>query len=269
MTTSEPAPAHPDLLAIERAAVGSWPAFETEAIDGWLARWASGGSVRANSVAALDWRGGDLAAAIARVVAFYRQRGAVPRFTVSEASTPDDLDQALARDGWRRGGEHVTMAKDIADARRASAAGQQVAPGPAADASRVAVQALAAPTEAWLAVYLQGLTPDRRPVAPRLVAGVPGPRRFFAAVRGGALIGSGMSVVDGSLASVQCMATLPEARRTGAATAVLAAIEAWAAAEGARRLYLQTDAENAAALGAYRRCGFIVAGHYHTRDLPA
>lgn len=238
---------------MERAAVRSWPAFETEEIDGWLARWASGGSVRANSAAALDWTGSDVHASIARVTEFYRRRQAMPRFTVAEASTPAGLDDVLAAAGWRKRGEHVTMAKDIGSG--------------AVRGSTIAVHLDERPGTAWQAVYLQGLSLDRRPVALRLVEGVPGPRRFFSAVRDGAVIASGMSVVDGQFASVQCMATLPEARRTGAATAVLAAIEGWAESHGARRLYLQTDADNAPAIGAYTRYGFAVAGLYHTRDL--
>lgn len=244
-----------DLAAIEQAVVRGWPAFETEAIDGWLARFASGGSVRANSVAALAWSGADVEAAVARVVAFYRARGGMPRFTVSEASRPAGLDAVLERAGWRRSDEHVTMAKDIAAAMAPAAA-----PG-------IDVRLIESPTPAWQDVYLQGLTETRRTVAMRLVAGVPSPRQLFLAHRDGVAIACGLSVVDGALASVQCMATLPSARRTGAATAVLAAIEASAARHGARRLYLQADAHNAAAIGTYGRYGFSVIGRYHTRDL--
>lgn len=245
--------ADPDLLAIERAAVRGWPAFETHAIDGWLARWASGGSVRANSVAALDWTGGDLDVAIARVVDFYRRRDAVPRFTICDASAPEGLDDALDRAGWVRRGDHVTMAKWVGPDRE----------------SAPDVMLLDRPGPAWLAVYLEGLSHDRLPVAARLVAGVPAPRKLFAAYRDGGIVASGMSVLDGALASVQCMATLPRARRTGAAAAVLAAIEDWAAGQGARRLYLQTDAANEAAISLYRKAGFTIAGRYHTRDLPS
>ena len=92
---------------------------------------------------------------------------------------------------------------------------------------------------------------------------------FFSAVRDGQVIASGLSVLDGALASVQCMATIATARRTGAATAVLLAIERHAAKNGVRRLYLQTDAANAAATSVYQRIGFRLAGRYHTRELPA
>lgn len=239
------------LLAIERAAVRGWPALEMAAIDGWLARSSSGGSVRANSVSALNYDGADLEASIGHVVAFYRAHNAVPRFTITGVSAPAGLDAALEARGWRRHGDHVTFAKDI---------------GAHPLSECAAVVRHAAPTPAWLRVYLEGLAGVSRAVAPRIVENVPEPRRFFSFVRDGVVIASGLSVLDGALASVQCMATLPEARRTGAATAILAAIEANAREHGVHRLYLQTDLANRAAMRLYERAGFRLVGHYHTRE---
>ena len=61
------------------------------------------------------------------------------------------------------------------------------------------------------------------------------------------------------------MATLVAARRTGAATAILAAIEADARANGVTRLYLQTDAANTGAISVYDRFGFHLVDRYHVR----
>lgn len=241
-----------DLLAIERAAVRGWPALETADIDGWLARWSSGGSVRANSVSALAFHGGDLGRAIERARAFYSARGGAARFTVTECAAPSDLDAALEARGWLKASDNITMAKDLDG---------PVRPG---DATVVGHDA---PTPDWVQVYLQGLSPDRRQIAMRIVAVVPGPRRFFSVVRDGATIASGLSVVDGALASVQCMATVPAARRTGAATAILGAIASYAASMRASRLYLQADAANADAIRVYKRDGFRVVGRHHSREL--
>ncbi len=123
------------------------------------------------------------------------------------------------------------------------------------------------PHPEWTEVYLSGLTPDRRGVAERLLAGLPAQRMYFAARFGGRLMSSGLSVADGDVASVQCMATLPDAQRQGGASAVLEAIERWAARQGCRMLYLQTDAHNAGARALYAKCGFFLAGCYHTRVL--
>jgi N-acetylglutamate synthase len=239
-----------DLSAIERAAARGWPARDTQVIDGWMARASTGASVRGNSVAALAWTGQDVAAAIARVVAFYRAHGQKPMFTISDASLPADLDAILDRAGWQRGEDHVTMAKVVG----------------AVDAPATVV-GLDEPDAGWFDVYLGGLSAARRVTAPELVARVPRPRKFFSAVRQGRTIGSGLSVIDGAVASVQCMATHVEARRTGAARAVLAGIEAHAARHGVRRLYLQTEGSNTPAITLYRAVGYEVVGHYHTRTL--
>ena len=79
------------------------------------------------------------------------------------------------------------------------------------------------------------------------------------------MVGSGLSIADGNLASVQCMATLASARRQGCARAVLSAIEAWAAAQGCTHLYLQAETDNTAAIALYVTFGFRVAGRYHVR----
>jgi len=248
-------PAGNALREIERAAVRGWPALETAKLDGWLLRSSSGGSVRANSVSALDYSGSDLDASLAQVIAFYRERSERPRFTITDVSAPAGLDAELAARGWARQGDHLTMAKDIG-----SAAGE----GPVAGA--VSIVLSERPTPEWYRVYLEGLSENRKAVAPSIVERVPGPLCFVSGVRDGRVIASGLSTLDGNVSSVQCMATLPEARRSGAASAVLAAIEDYARRGGARRLYLQADAENVAAIALYRRAGFEVAGHYHTRE---
>ena len=112
---------------------------------------------------------------------------------------------------------------------------------------------------------LAGLEVDRRGVAPQLLKGLPRTARYVAAHADNRVRSVGMTIVDGRVASVQCMATRPDARRQGGAQRVLAAIETIAGIRGATYLYLQTGAENAAARALYERAGFTVIGHYHTR----
>jgi N-acetylglutamate synthase len=239
-----------ELAAMEAAAVRSWPAPETADVEGWLWRYASGGSFRANSVSALAFSGRDVEAAVRDVEHRYRAKGAPCRFTITEVSAPADLDVRLAAMGYVQGEPHATMAKEI---------------GRPATHSPADVEWSAEPTPEWLAVYLSGLTPNRREVAPAILAGVPGPRCFLSCRRLGAVVASGLSVADGRLASVQCMATLAGARRQGCAHAVLSAIEAWAAAQGCAQLHLQVESVNTAAVALYEGFGFRVAGRYHLR----
>ena len=242
-----------ELLAIEMAAVGSWPALQTAEVDGWLWRYSSGGSLRANSVAALRFSGSSAERTIDEVERRYQAVGAPSRFTVSEVSMPGNLDASLAARGYARGEDHVTMAKRIAS--------RAVSPA--------AVEVGRTPTREWREIYMGGLTPDRSGAAERLLANLPLDRMFFAARVDGRLISSGLSVADGPLASVQCMATRADSLRQGGALAVLSAIEAWAGGRGCAMLYLQASGDNVAARTLYKRHGFAHAGNYHIRSRAA
>jgi GNAT superfamily N-acetyltransferase len=245
-----PEPAIELLRAIEAAAVRGWPAPHTETIEGWLCRHASGGSVRANSVAALAFSGRDIEAAIDRAEAFYAAHGAVCTFSLSDVSVPAELDARLAQRGYVRGDDHVTMAKAVDPT---ASLPHDVAVG---------VQ----PTNGWMEAYLSGLTPNRREVAPVMIARLARLGAVFVSCDvDGRAIASGATVVDGVLASIQCMATLSAARGRGAAARVVAGLEAIAAQNGCRHLYLQTGADNHIARRLYERCGFALVGRYHTR----
>lgn len=237
------------LPSIEAAAVRGWPALVTADVSGWLWRQSSGGSVRANSVATLAFSGADLDAAIA-VIESHARRCSVPAcFTLSDVAMPADLDARLAERGYARGGDHLTLAKRVA-ANTILPAGVAVA---------------AAPSRDWLEVYRSGLSPDRRDMAPRILDRLPASARYVSSIADGTTISSGLTIGDGAVASVQCMATLPGARRLGGAQRVLQAIEHLAAQDARTALYLQTGADNAAAIALYQRIGFAIIGHYHTR----
>ena len=237
------------LQEIEAAAVRGWPALETAAVDGWLWRHTSGGSVRANSVATLAFSGGDVEVAITTIEAHARRRSAPACFTVSDVSVPADIDARLAARGYVRGGDHVTMAKRVA-----------------ADATLPkTVHAAKAPNADWLAIYLAGLSADRRAMAPEILARLPPTVMYVSALADGRAISSGLTIGDGCVASVQCMATLSDARRQGGAQRVLQAIEHLASRNGHTALYLQASGDNADAIALYQRAGFAVIGHYHTR----
>jgi ribosomal protein S18 acetylase RimI-like enzyme len=79
----------------------------------------------------------------------------------------------------------------------------------------------------------------------------------------------GLVVVERSWAGLFCMATRPEDRRRGVASAGARRAAGWAAGRGARRLYLQVEEDNLPALRLYRRLGFWPSHHYHYRVMPA
>jgi ribosomal-protein-alanine N-acetyltransferase len=69
-------------------------------------------------------------------------------------------------------------------------------------------------------------------------------------------------LLDGQqdLCHLDSIAVAPDARRQGLATALVGAILAWAAENGARHLSLEVRASNAAAIALYRRLGLHEEG---------
>lgn len=239
------------LAALESAGVKAWPALETADLGGWLWRYSSGGSQRANSVATLAFDGRDVAAAIADVEARYRRVGAAPRFQITGAAVPSDLDALLAARGYRINDPCTTLARAIAPD----------------EAWPDGAETTETPTPDWLAVYGSVLTEDRARVAPRILARVPRPRAFCAVRRDGRVVSTALAVADGPVAVAECVATAADVRRQGAAAAVMQAVAAWAARQGAHTLTLGAVATNIAAQQLYARSGFTRAGLYHIRVL--
>jgi GNAT superfamily N-acetyltransferase len=241
------------LVAIELAAVAAWPALETSDIDGWLWRYSGGGSQRANSVSCLAFSGADADAAIAEAEARYRARGAAPMFQVCHVNAPADLDERLQRRGYRLQEPCTALAKRIAP----DAAGWHDADIEIGDA----------PSEAWLSVYLAGITPSRRGLAPLILARVPAPRAFLLLRDQGQPAATALGVVAEGVAIAECVMTRADLRRVGAGSRVMRALEAWGARQGATIAALQAVAANAPAQALYAKLAYQCVGGYHYRVL--
>ena len=239
----------PTLIDIERAAVRAWPALETEAIGGWLWRFSSGGSQRANSVAALDDPGCPLEEAIARAEALYAARGAPAQFQVTQSMVPAGLDAALARRGYRINDVCTTLVRRL----------DGELPG------EPACMTLGSPSSEWFETYAGVITESRRAVAPTILARVPEPRGFCALVDEGRTLAVALVVVTGTVAIVECVAARAEVRRRGAARRVMVGAMAFARQQGAQVMALGAVEANTAAQGLYARLGFTLAGRYHMR----
>ena len=241
------------LLGIERAAVKAWPAEETADIDGWVWRYTGGGSLRANSVSALGFAGRDVDAAIAEVEWRYRARRAPVIFQMSPERMPSDLDNRLAKCGYRMREPCTTLAKSIDP--------KLLPPDDVTIAD--------SPSQEWLQIYLAGISPDRRKIAPAILKRVPGPKAFAIARRNGEPVSTALGVLDGTVVIAECVSTRADRRRTGSGSAVMRGIEAWGAKHGATIIGLQAVAANRAAQAMYAALGYQKVGEHHYRMLDA
>jgi N-acetylglutamate synthase len=193
------------LLAIERAGVLAWPAVETAVVDGWLWRFANGGSQRANSVSTLDYAGQDIDKTIADVEQRYRERRSRPLFQICDVSVPGDLDQRLQIRGY--------IAKDRCTT--------LIRPAPTDDQEirretrpefGLGFEIFDRATDDWTACYTSVITPDRRRTAPDILARVPRGAAFCAVRRQGRIVATALGVTHGGVTIAECVASLAEAR---------------------------------------------------------
>jgi ribosomal protein S18 acetylase RimI-like enzyme len=244
-------PSTADEIAVEEACARGWRAAETDRIGGWLLRASGGFTGRGNSVLPLHAPGVPLDEALDRAGSWYRRRGLSLRFQVPVESRRL-LDAELGERGWPASpAVHVLTTRiDLA------------APG----AADPAVGLAGAPDEGWLRRFRdgRGLDPDARALLTRH------DHVAFAAVRDGSgeCVAIGRGTVDDGWLGITAVEVAPSRRRGGRARAVMAALTAWGAAEGAVRSVLAVAADNAPAVALYESLGYRRHHDYHYRSEP-
>ncbi|GAA2802498.1 GNAT family N-acetyltransferase [Saccharopolyspora taberi] len=231
---------------VERAAVATWPASTVERADGWFLRHCEVVRRKRSNSALPPAVIADVGSAVEAVEGFYAERGCRPVVQVSPLERHGELDGFLAGRGYRAVSETEVMVADVEPVAAAE-------PG-------LEVRLEADPHESWFAACAA----VGQPVEPGLDA-MAGPAGFAVAVEDGVAAGVGLFAVSGSWCGVYCMATAESRRRRGVAGSVLRAGARWAAGAGARRLFLQVEADNPGARALYEKAGFRRSHGYHYR----
>ncbi|WP_436689838.1 MULTISPECIES: GNAT family N-acetyltransferase [unclassified Geodermatophilus] len=241
-----------DVAGLERIAARGWRGTEEAALGDWLLRAGGGFTGRANSVLVVGDPGLPLADAVDAVATWYRDRDLRPCAQLPGRQARA-ADAALAAAGWDRDEDVLVLTAPLT---------------PPPDGG-VPVALAPEPDDAWLAGYHhrgRPLPPTARAVLTNaddvVFASVrldPGPAPLAAVARG---------VVTGDWLGVTAVTVAEEHRRRGLATAVMAALQRWAAERGAAWVYLQVTSSNAPARAFYRSAGFIEHHRYHYRYAP-
>lgn len=240
--------------AMQRVAEAGWPPFETAALGEWTLRASAGLTGRANSARVAGDPGLPLEEALARVSAWYAERGLPPILQLPEPSLWDaDLDRL----GWvpaRR-----TTVRTVATADLVEAAG--------ALPDGVAARRDDLPDAELLAL----VEPSLEPVGlARLLTGPA--ERVFVSLRDadGSLLAAGRASTApspaGRWAGITSVAVADAARRRGLGRAVMGELGRWAAEAGAPSTYLQVMASNEPAIALYDRLSFVLHHAYCYRS---
>ncbi|RBY79525.1 GNAT family N-acetyltransferase [Geodermatophilus sp. TF02-6] len=242
-----------DVADLERLAARGWRGSEEEHLGDWLLRAGGGFTGRANSALVVGDPGLPLPAAVDAVTRWYGDRGLRP-CAMLPGRQSRAADAAFAAAGWERDEDVLVL----------------TAPLTVPPADGVPVELSPAPDDAWLTGYRyrgRPLPPAAREVLTNaedvVFASVrcePPPAPLAAVARG---------VLTDDWLGVAAVTVAERHRRRGLATAVMAALQRWAADRGARWVYLQVLASNAPARALYRRAGFIEHHRYHYRSAPA
>ena len=245
---------------LEELAANAWPAAVVQIVDGWRLRFNGGVTRRANSV----WPnedGGRLPQAekLALVEDFYARWGGPARYQICPAARPDNLDTILARRGYTTDALTAVQAAPLATVLA------RAEPQPA-----YTVTVTDSFDEVWFAAYCQAERVDARAAeARRAILQRIGPRTSYALLRvEGQPAAIGLAVAEQGWSGLFSMATRPEFRRRGCATAILHALAGWSQRQQVVNMYLQVMKNNGPALALYARLGFETRYHYHYREAP-
>jgi ribosomal protein S18 acetylase RimI-like enzyme len=218
-------------------------------------RSSGGPTHRGNSVAPLDAKGAlPVDERIAHAEAFYRARGQVPLFQVGPCAAPKDLDQVLADRGYVIEGAAVnaltTPEEVLARLPRT-----------------LETSVTAKPSDAWLEIGARASRfADSYDVLLGFLSRL-GSRCRFALARdaNGHAVATCFGITSEDRLGIYAMFTLPDARRKGAATALLRALAESAVVDRMRGLHLLVEEDNTTARSLYARAGFVDAYRYHYR----
>ena len=208
--------------------------------DGWLLRLLPGKAKRARSVNAVYASTLPLDAKLAHCERLYGAARVPMIFRMTPFSQPRDLDAELGRRGFQRFEETAVEAAPIDPARF--------------DGADAAPMTLAA----WVDAVgeLRSSPPQHRTAQRARLEAIPLTLRAVAVERAGAVVATGLTIVEDDCAGLFDIITREDARMRGHARAIVATLLRTAWELGARHAYLQVRADNVAARRLYAQFGF-------------
>jgi N-acetylglutamate synthase len=237
-----------DPAGLHRVMADGWRALEVERLGEWLLRASGGFTRRGNSALPLGPSGLPIRDALSQVERWYAARGLPVRMQVPATPAMGPLVDALTAAGLTPDSDVHVMTAEIGPVLHL--------PAPV----DVIVQLDSAPDDAWVASYRRHSGP--LPLAARELL-TNHPAAVFASVRAGDdCVAIARAAVDGRWAGLYAVEVVESHRRRGLARAASMAALRWAAQQGARRAYLQTEIGNSASVALYRSLTFDLHHDY-------
>ncbi len=246
-----------DLARIEEAGLNAMQSQRQLFYDGWLLKVSPGVAKRGRSVNAHFGSSLPLAGKLAYCEDVYARHGLSTLFRITPFVRPANLEGALAARGYEAFGETLVQAVAL----------ERPPVLPEHD-DAVVVEAPDTPAFVDAVGDLSRSTPVQREAHRERLVNSPLGKRYAIVRAGGRVLCAAQVAVEGELVGLFDVITAPDARRQGYATLACASLLSWAWQHGAHSAYLQVSADNAPAIGSYRRFGFATVYTYHYRGRP-
>lgn len=249
--TSRPADL-PTVRQYEAAGFRAWPASAVHYDGAWVVRLTAGHPAkRLNSINPLD--PGDVGNLVERIARAGRRFGAYGRpvtFRVSPLSGAL-LSSHLDGEGWSRLSESLVMGFGL-DCDAVHEAMDQI---PMKDMGRFV----------GAAMTTQQLDPALRPGLSEIIGSIQPEAGLFVLEDGEEPLATAICVHEGDLAGLFEVTTQAEQRGKGFGRRMILSALKWARLRGAKRAWLQVEADNLAARRLYESIGFTEIYRYHYR----
>jgi len=242
------------IIEIDQIASHAWPAHEVQYLGGWILRTSYGITHRANSTLIMDeLPEGDIDSSIQIVRKFYKSRGLPPRFQLTNASVPANIDRKIADLGFileMKVNVQITSLDSLIHG--ITSFGVEIHP---------------TPQQNWLSTYAAVGDYDsfslgiRKSIMTRIVQ----KKAYATAIFKNKVAGVGFGVAERGWLGLFAISTLTQFRRKGIATAITRALAQWGLSKGATRAYLLVEQKNEPASDLYNHLGFKNLYYYWYR----
>ena len=245
---------------VESIAINAWPAEEIISLDGWKLRAAQGVTGRANSV----WPNADnkqltLDEKLTHAEQFYTERGLPPRFQITPASLPTDLDAILEARGYEYFSPTVVQIAEPATILQNTT--------PLRQRPDFTIELSEEFSEEWYELYCEAeqATAQASAVRSGILQRIRPPVAFATLKIDDNLAAIALGVVEKEWMGVFNVETHHDYRRRGAASSLMRSLSIWAQMNKASNIYLQVVASNQPARAMYEKLGFSTLYKYHYR----
>ncbi len=239
----------------EELSNNAWPALQTLQYDGWTLRIANGVTKRSNSVNMLYPSTLNPLDKIAFCEQFYLARGLPACFKVTGLADPPQIDDLLESLGYA---VHSVISFQVKD----------LGAGGGDPSGEIRLEN--DPRVEWMDDFIRmnGFDPARRETYLAILSQVLTPKCLASKVIEGKTVAVGLAVAERGYAGLFDIVVDPAHRHQGLGYNVVNELLCWGRRQGAHTAYLQVLADNAPALGLYRKMGFTEAYRYWYRMKP-